>query len=152
MTLAFHDVGVQDRAGVVAGHDLGHSHFAGFGVYFSHHHMRSEGVAAVGIVAAFVLQGHAVFSSGCCHIGPALRHGGRALHMECACLGVQDHIFRIGFQQLRSNLTGLIGDLAGRIVNRRAAELKRAGTESAGAFCHSVGIALDDFNVVYVHT
>ena len=55
VTLAFHDVGVQDRAGVVAGHDLGHGYLACFGVYLRHHHMRSEGIAAVGVVAAFVL-------------------------------------------------------------------------------------------------
>ena len=55
VTLAFHDVGVQDRAGVVAGYDLGHGYLACLGVYLGHHNMRSEGVAAVGVVAAFVL-------------------------------------------------------------------------------------------------
>ena len=71
--------------------------------------------------------------------------------MECSRLGVQDHIFRIGFQQLRGDLPSLVGDLAGRIVNCRAAELERPRSECAGAFCHLVGVALDDFNVVYVH-
>ena len=71
--------------------------------------------------------------------------------MECARLGVQDHILSIGFQQLRSDLTSLVGNFTGRIVNRRAAELERPRSECASAFCHLVGVALDDFNVVYVH-